>query len=107
MVLRIVTDGNIVAGLCLTADRLQLPHYHTHERCLSLSVASDESDFLSPSDLNLSIPENNLLRIAYSQVLSLEHYVTGTRSRRELDCQRHIICLVNLHSVKLFKLLDS
>ena len=107
LILSVIPDRNIVASLGLTADRLQLPHYHTHKGSLTLTVASDQGDLLSPSDLYLSVPEDDLLRIADCQILAFEDYVSGTRSRRELNRQRDVVSLVNLHSVKFFELLDA
>ena len=76
LILSIIPYRNIIADLGLAAYWLQLPHYHTHKCGLAFPIASDQSDLLSPSDLNLRIPEDNLFRIAYRQVLPFENNVT-------------------------------
>ena len=51
--------------------------------------------------------ENHFTRIAYFKINPLEHHIPGTRRRRKFNGKTHIVSLVHLYTIKLFKSLYS
>ena len=107
LILSIITYAYIVSDLRVSGHRIQLVHDHAHERCLSLTVSSDQSDLLTPAYFDLSIIKHDLGSISDSHVHSLVSDVSRTRSRRELHSQCGSVLDINLYPFKFFKLLDT
>ena len=96
-----------MSDLRVAGHRIQLVHDHAHERCLSLTVSSDQSDLLTPAYFDLSIIKHDLGSISDSHVHSLVSDVSRTRSRRELHRQCRSVLDINLYPFKFLKLLDT
>ena len=107
LILSVVADTDICSNLDCTLRRLQLPNQHTGKGCLSLTIATNESNFIALVYGELCALEYSVIAKDFAHLFHLGNNLTGAWCRWELYIQRCQILLFDLDTLQLVELLDA